>query len=152
MAPQGRPPNRENFLEPKTATERDATQLPLPTTKTAACQLKFAEAKFKDLDNQTIFVDTGAGVNRPTSALGHSPCIIRARGPIGFWISNRRRRMNVHECARFQGIPDGTFDLKALNVSNTAYGHALGNAMSVPVLGKIIQALARAAGLAADPS
>ena len=95
----GKPPNSENFLDPKTATERDVTQLPLPTTKTAACQLKFAEAKFKDLDNQTIFVDTGVGVNRPTSALGHSPCIIRARGPIGFWISNRRREMSVHECA-----------------------------------------------------
>ena len=86
------------------------------------------------------------GPTDSTSRTGTRPCIIRSRGPRGFWITNRQRRMAVHECVRFQGI-NHPFNLEELKVSKSTFGHAIGNAMSLPVVGKIMMNLAYAAGL-----
>ena len=105
-------------------------------------------ARRKDINNTVAFLDIDAGKSHFNLMYGRCPCIIRSRGSRGFWIMNRQRRMTTHECARFQGI-NKHFDLEKLRISNTTFGHAVGNAMSLPVVGKILKNLAYAAGLIA---
>lgn len=67
----------------------------------------------------------------------------------GFWVSKCNRMLTVHELAALQGLPRLFVD-KMLGISTTTnVGGAIGDAMSINVLMRLLPHVLRAAGLLA---
>ena len=80
-----------------------------------------------------------------------SPCLTRSRCVSGgHWITNMRRMMTRHEVEVLQGFPAGRIRLPA-GVSEKVYAGMLGNAFTVPVVGRVCLALLRTVGIV-DPT
>jgi site-specific DNA-cytosine methylase len=106
------------------------------------------EVKGVDLDKQTVFVDVMASASFSTHRLDCCPCITATRGSQGgFYVTSQKRMTSVEEMARLQGFP--TKYAKALLEagSKPQVGHAIGNAMSVNTLTRLLPKVLVAAGL-----
>jgi hypothetical protein len=78
-----------------------------------------------------------------------SPCVTRSRGPNGFWITHKdyNGMMTVDEVMALQGFDAQRMQWEKSGLSKTAFGHALGDAMSMNVLKKVLRSARIAAGL-----
>ena len=124
-----------------------------PVTKLASGYLKqLAQAKAQILEKNPralkeseLVIVLGNSANRgPTWAVDYSPCLTRTRGKgKGFWILSQQRWMSLNEKIRLMGlspaqIPSGV-------VSDASLGAIAGNAVPIPLLMPVLQALLRTA-------
>jgi hypothetical protein len=98
---------------------------------------------------QHIFVDAQAGQPFTSSQLRVCPCITKSRGGThGFYIISLRRWMTIHEIAGFQGMPTWITDrFLQRGVSEVVLGRALGDAMSLNILMRILPRALMASGV-----
>ena len=77
---------------------------------------------------------------------GISPCLTRSRaGSGGFWLSWQNRFMTTNEIIKLMGVwPD---DVPENVVSDRTLRLIAGNAIVVPVLARLLQALLQATGM-----
>ena len=87
-----------------------------------------------------IFVDAQAGRTFASSQHRTCPCITKARGGSrGFYVISVRRWMTIHEIAGFQGMPSWVTDrFLQKGIAETNLGRALGDAMSLNVLMRVL--------------
>jgi site-specific DNA-cytosine methylase len=96
--------------------------------------------------SQDYFIDV---MSSPKFAKGgkrdYLPCLTRARGGTGWWISSRGRFTSLAELCRFQGFDPETF--AQCTVSPRQLGLALGNGWSLNVATKVLQQALIACGM-----
>jgi site-specific DNA-cytosine methylase len=89
-----------------------------------------------------IVVDVAASTSRQQFSVGVCPTITRHRGGgRGFYVTSLNRRLSVPEMIRLQGAEPERLNAGAMEIGPIAMGQICGNAMSVPVLGRILQNL-----------
>ncbi len=125
--------------------------------RTARKNLQNARAKFKadgiDQMKEPCFVDIFASPKFRRATRAQIPCITATRGSQGgFYITTQKRMTTLSELARLQGWPTEYVNkiLKS-GVPVPHIGHAIGNAMSVNVLVRLLPRVAWAAGLIDKP-
>ena len=80
-----------------------------------------------------------------------SLCLTKSRGRSGgFWLAKQKRHMTIIEMMKLQGIRPPTVEGWSAFLSDSAMGAALGNAMSVNVLERLVPKALKAAGLIPD--
>ena len=100
-----------------------------------------------NFDTEVVIIDVYASPNWASSMRRCSPCLTAGRCRTGgHYITNRGRLMSTAEMCRLQGIPPSTFDA-ASGASEKDFLHAVGNAMSVNVLMRLLPRILVAAGL-----
>ena len=133
----------------------------VPSTTTAKRNLRNAyvtlKAKNINPDKHTTLVDVGASANFTNLKVNGSPCITASRGKSGgFYITTLKRMTSYEELGRLQGFPTNVVkklleaaarDDKPKSKTMTV-GHALGNAISVNMLMRLLPRILVAAGLA----
>ena len=109
--------------------------------------------------NETLVLDIGASPSWQSKMSGLCPCLIRTRCmQKGYYLPKQRRLLDGVECARFQGVPAELYRQILSNVMRktnytTEEGAekqimgALGDAMSVNVLMRILPPALKAASL-----
>ena len=77
------------------------------------------------------------------------PCITKSRGGSnGFYVISLSRFMTIYEIGAFQGIPSWVIDrLLRRGITKVHLGRALGDAMSLNVLMRVLPRALRAGGL-----
>jgi len=99
-------------------------------------------------------IDAHAGKTFTNIMEGVVPCITRARGGIGgHYVTKLDRFLTVHEIGALQGLPSQavTKMLQALGNDDVTLGKALGDAMSINVLMRILSKVLFSSGLVATP-
>lgn len=92
------------------------------------------------------FIDVSCAMSRkPKVCKDLCPCLTRARAAVGgFWLSWKNRMMNTNEIIRFMGVlPE---EIPRNVVSERHLRLLAGNAIPVPMLGRILRAMLRATG------
>ena len=93
-------------------------------------------------------MNVGASAGRGGGHAMHncSPCLTKSRAAgYGHYVMHRRRMMLKPEVERLQGFPPGRLVLPAA-VTEQQYLGMLGNAFTVPVVGRVARALLVAVG------
>ena len=141
--------NLDDFLLPDDDVLGRSTKTTFTTREQAHIQKASAKLVEKGIDPQTTAccIDVAASASRLHFTAGYSPCITHARGPNGFYITSKKRMMHIKEIMMLQGFTPAQWDLDEAGVSKSVLGHALGNAMSLPVLKACLENLVRAVGL-----
>lgn len=104
--------------------------------------------KSVDPSAQTCFVDTGASPKWSSAMIGISPCLTATRcSQGGHYITSKCRMMTMSEMCRLQGFPPDRFDYHGAGISKSKFARAVGNAMSVNVLQRLLPGVLEAAGL-----
>ena len=112
-----------------------------------------AQAKFKklgaDFESEACLVDLHAAKRFANATVDKMPCLTASRGEHGgYYLTNQDRMTSVEELARLQGwTTDDAKRLKSSGQSANKLGKALGNAMSVNVLYRVLPRALYAAGL-----
>ena len=119
-----------------------------------AKSLEEARAKGYNPETTPIFVDVAAGKSFEQWTAHICPCLTRSRGQSGgFWVSTLGRKMTVPELFKLQGIRPADVPWEKSDITRTAIGGAIGNAMSVNVLQRLLPEVCYAAGLIShDPA
>ena len=99
-----------------------------------------------NLDKSWVIVDIDASRRFKQFMINKSPCITKSRGRSGYYILNKERRMSLHEIARLQGFRPSDIEPLAKH-GKTFLGAAIGNAMSVNVLERLLPRVCYSAGL-----
>ncbi len=110
----------------------------------------FEKARNKGVDPHVtpVCVDIGASRRFEQFQVGMSPCLTHSRGQVGgFYISTHNRKCTVDEMFRLQGINPQNIPWQDLGIARSTIGGAIGNAMSVNVLERLLPRVAYAAGL-----
>ncbi|MCP4240495.1 MAG: hypothetical protein GY772_08010, partial [bacterium] len=94
-------------------------------------------------------VDTGASPNWSSAMVGCSPCLTASRHH-GHYVTTKGGMMTLNEMCRLQGVPPDRFDHEVAGVSAEAFARALGNAMSVNVLQRLLAKVLYSARLVDD--
>lgn len=98
-----------------------------------------ARAECPDFDTKDVFVDVDAGEKFAHWVVGHLPCLTASRGASsGFYLSSYDRRLTIHEMMRFQGMNPKVLEGWQDCMTARQMGHAIGNAMSVNVLQRVL--------------
>jgi len=102
-----------------------------------------------DWPTHTIFVDAQAGAGFRSAKDMEVPCITKSRGGSnGFYVISLSRFMTIYEIGAFQGIPSWVIDrLLRRGITKVHLGRALGDAMSLNVLMRVLPRALRAGGL-----
>ena len=102
-----------------------------------------------DWSMHTIFVDAQAGAGFRSAKDMEVPCITKSRGGSnGFYVISLSRFMTIYEIGAFQGVPSWVIDrLLRRGITKVHLGRALGDAMSLNVLMRVIPRALRAGGL-----
>ena len=103
-----------------------------------------------DIFKQWYVIDIHAGKNYRHMARNRSPCITKSRGATcGYFITRLKRRMQVVEMARLQGLPSSLARefLDAVGGDEKLVGQGVGDAMSLNVLMRVLPRALYAAGL-----
>ena len=107
-----------------------------------------AKAECPDFDTQHVFVDVDAGEKFAHWVAGHLPCLTASRGASsGFYLSTYNRRLTMNEMMRFQGMNPQVLAGWQECMTERQMGHAIGNAMSVNVLQRVLLRALAASGL-----
>ena len=107
-----------------------------------------AKAECPDFDSDHVFVDIDAGEKFAHWVRGHLPCLTASRGASsGFYLSTYSRRLTMHEMMRFQGMNPKVLAGWQECMKDRQMGHAIGNAMSVNVLQRVLCRALAAGGL-----
>ena len=106
------------------------------------CNIENYVAKYGDqVATQEYILDVAASEAFQSARRYHCPCLTRSRlktSPTGFFIPKLRRRLSVAEAGKLQGWPTALLKDLQNNFSDSELGAALGDAMSVNVLGKVL--------------
>ena len=138
-------------VRPKIDKFLDTSPAPRFITK-AETQRRNLEVARKTISSKglqgTVLVDLAASARFENLGVGISPCIIATRARQGgFLIVNQKRMTTTHEIGRLQGFPTWAVD-KMLTTSQPGdVRFALGNAMGVNVLARLLPRVAYSAGL-----
>jgi hypothetical protein len=103
-----------------------------------------------DMFKKWYVIDIHAGKNYRHMARNRSPCITKSRGATsGFFITRLKRRMQVIEMARLQGLPSTVARefLDAVGGDEKIVGQGVGDAMSLNVLMRVLPRALYSAGL-----
>ena len=73
-----------------------------------------------NFDKVTCCVDIAGSANRFHATVGHAPCITRARGSHGFYVSTRKRTMAIQELLMLQGFGSEQWDFEVGVANNVA--------------------------------
>ena len=94
-------------------------------------------------------VDIAAGPTLASVMFGCCPCLTKARGgQEGHYVIPLRRKLNIHEIGALQAIPKPWVDAMLEAVPDThVVGRALGDAMSLNVVMRLLPRVLVAAGL-----
>ena len=102
----------------------------------------------RDPSRYHIIVDVAASPSREQFAVGMCPTITKRRGgERGFYITSLNRRLSVFEMIRLQGASPERFMAALDDIGHRDMGEICGNAMSIPVLTRILQSLLPSVGL-----
>lgn len=93
-----------------------------------------------------LVVDTGASKRFASAMVGCSPCLTKSRSR-GYFLVDHNRYMTVHEMGGLQGLGSSWIDRMLEVESSTFIGSALGDAMSVNVLSRVLARALYSAGL-----
>ena len=122
----------------------------LPQTQTQRRNLEVATKTISSKGLQgTILVDLAASARFENQGVDIAPCITATRAKTGgFFIMNQKRMTTTDELGRLQGFPTWAVD-KMLSTSANAgdIRFAIGNAMSVNVLVRLLPRVLHSAGL-----
>ena len=122
----------------------------LPQTQTQRRNLEVATKTISSKGLQgTILVDLAASARFENQGVDIAPCITATRAKTGgFLIMNQKRMTTTDELGRLQGFPTWAVD-KMLSTSANAgdIRFAIGNAMSVNVLVRLLPRVLHSAGL-----
>jgi site-specific DNA-cytosine methylase len=125
----------------------------LPQTQTQRRNLEVAMKTISSKGLQgTILVDLAASARFENQGVDIAPCITATRAKTGgFFIMNQKRMTTTDELGRLQGFPTWAVD-KMLSTSANAgdIRFAIGNAMSVNVLVRLLPRVLHSAGLLKD--
>ena len=146
-------PSMDLFLHHGKPYDWDPLRLP-PTNATARRNLQHARAKMVATGinpaSAHTFIDVFASKKFASLNLKHCPCITASRSKAGgFYISHLNRMTYYLELGRLQGFPTDKLRtmLSSNGVKHSVVGHAIGNAISVNILMRILPRLLVAAGL-----
>lgn len=103
-------------------------------------------AKSNGAPVRDLVVDAGASKRFCTGMAGRSPCLTKSRS-FGHYLCDENRYMNLHEMGALQGIPKLWVDSMATCQSETTIGQALGDAMSICTLMRLLPRALYSAGL-----
>lgn len=97
-----------------------------------------------------IVVEIDSGEEFGSWTAGYTPCITASRGkPRGFFITIHGRRIRVNEMMRCQGMQPKRMRKWYKSMPRGVIGHAIGNAMSVCVLERLLPRVMYSAGILA---
>ena len=96
-------------------------------------------------------VDHNSSATWANYKVNASLCLTKSRGRSGgFWLAKQKRHMTITEMMKLQGIRPLAVEGWSAYLSDSAMGAALGNAMSVNVLERLVPRALKAAGLIHD--
>jgi site-specific DNA-cytosine methylase len=102
----------------------------------------------RDPSNYHIIVDIAASPSRENFSIGICPTITKHRaGCQGFYNTHLNRRLTLAEMIRLQGASPDRFRKVTKKISSKAMGQICGNAMSLPLVQRILQSLLPSVGL-----
>ena len=108
------------------------------------------EAKYgQDVWQKGYILDVDSSERFQSAQLGVCPCLTRSRlgsSTCGYYIPKLRRRLNVVEAGRLQGVPKKITKILVAATSDQQVRKALGDGMSINVLGKVILACLESIG------
>lgn len=125
-------------------------------SQTALHNIAWAKKEVKlrggDWGTDLVFVDIDASSQRKSYRMDMPSCITRSRGGSGGpWVNLVGRRTTVDELLKFQGFHPREVPWASMGLSKTKAGQAIGNAMSVNVLERVLPLALDAAGLLGKP-
>ncbi len=129
------------------------SKMPPEMNPTARQNLEITRQKLKkkgvDGSRAPVMVDIQASRRFATCAVNKSPCITVARASHGgYYILNQMRMTSLRELGRLQGFPTWFIaNLERHEFPKKEIGAAIGNAMSINILCRILPRAAHAAGL-----
>ena len=130
---------------------RPAKRDPLSETATCLQALKAGKEKLKkksvNYGREPCFVDVNATPAWSSAMVGVCPCLTSTRCTQGGHYYVGHGMLTLTEMQRLQGIPDGRFDAERAKVKPQDLAFAVGNAMSVNVLMRILPGALYAANL-----
>jgi hypothetical protein len=105
-------------------------------------------AKGVNPKNTVVFTDVACSRRYANTMVNVMPCLTRARGRFGgYWVSTRGRLTTISELFRFQGLSPYAINFRSLGIAEYEMAGMLGNAMTLPVCGRVLRRLLFAAGL-----
>ena len=121
-----------------------------PTTKSARtnwqASMRFIYAQGGKPEQPWVMDISGAVSRGGRAMLDRSPCLTQARTAVaGHWLSWLGRFMTLEEMMVLMGFKPSR--IPRCIVSDKVLGKAIGNAVPVPLLSKVFEALLSAAGL-----
>ena len=121
----------DDFLDPG---GEEMNLSPIEKRTLLAAEKKIRSNREGNPARQTFIIDVDATDRQTTWNINKSLCLTRSRHR-GFWISNQKRRLNIHERLRLQRIMPCEITNK---VSNTEFAKQIGNAMSMNVVERVL--------------
>ncbi len=95
-----------------------------------------------------VIIGAQASSGRRNIAVGYSPCLTASRcANRGHWVSTTQAWMTCNDMLRLQGVRPARLAGWRTAVAERQLGHIAGNAVPVPLLGRILERLLPAAGL-----
>lgn len=120
------------FLDTQTVGDDDTVDL-----------FKFTSKFGEDVYRKSCVLDVGCSARWANFKAGVAPCLTKSRlnkDPLDFYIPRLRRRLNLGEAARLQGLPRALAKTLVRGTSKKIFGSAVGDGMSVNVLCKVFLA------------
>ena len=118
------------------------------TSETALRNISKAQKECPVFDKKPVFVDIDAGPKFAHWTVGHLPCLTASRGSTaGYYVSTLGRRLTVDEMMKFQGMSPSRLAGWEAVMKERQMGHAIGNAMSVNVLQRVLVRALLSSGL-----
>lgn len=160
VAIRGKPTHEFEFPAPLEHTlqwdkllDECAPEVPRAMSKTAKRNVDWAKDYANKLGynvkKDIIFVDIDASQAYRHLTRDLCPCLTKSRGRCGgYYLMHAQRRMSLDDIMRLQGF--NPKDLAASSLQKTALGAALGNAMSVNILERLLPRVCYSAGLVAS--
>jgi DNA-cytosine methyltransferase len=111
------------------------------TGKRARVQEGFAKAVAKGFHPSVdcVVVDVAASDKFANISINMMPCLTATRGQSkGFWVSSLGRRITTTDMMKIHAIPTGFYRPEECDVSDAAFGHQLGNTISINIMMRIL--------------
>lgn len=144
-------PDLHRFLDVEnTCSKRDINKLSKIATDNIVHFRKKMQREKIDIFKKWYVIDIQAGKTYRHMARDRSPCITKSRGAsCGFFVSRLKRRLQVVEMARLQGLTSTMARefLDAVGGDEKLVGQGVGDAMSLNVLMRVLPRALYAAGL-----
>jgi site-specific DNA-cytosine methylase len=138
-----------DILDPLAATDKPLRMPPRATSKKLvdiAC--KAAVAAGVNPKTVPVAVDIDCSLRYGTYGINIARTLTRRRGGSGGpWITSRGRRTSVNELVKIQGFDPLEVPWEAAGISKAQIGQLLGNAVPVPMIGRVLAEAMYSAGV-----